>query len=62
MQSLEPKDIHTVNGEILHGDGVSTITLTVDNISPIKADILVVDSLLLSLDMLNGIDIIKILG
>ena len=36
--------------------------LAVDNVSPVKADVLVMDSLLLGFDMLIGMDIIRMLG
>lgn len=36
--------------------------LTVDDLGPVKADVLVMDSLLLGFYMLIGMDIIKMLG
>ena len=52
----------TVDSKTLCGNGIGTVTLTVDNVSPVKADVLVVDSLLLGFDILIGIDIIRMLG
>ena len=64
VQSLEPTEIRhpEVNGEILHDDGVSTIMLAVDNVSLVKADVLVIDSLLSGFDMLVRMGIIRMLG
>ena len=55
-------DVLTVDGKTLHSNGIGTITLAVDNVSPVKADVLVVDSLLLGFDMLISMNIIKMLG
>ena len=55
-------NIMTANGEIIHGRGVGTIMVAVNNLNPIRADVLVMDSQLLSSDMLLGMDVIKILG
>ena len=60
--SRQASDVLTVDGEILRSNGVGTITLAVDNVSPVKVDVLVVDSPLLGFDMLIGMDIIKTLG
>ena len=60
--SWQISDILTVKGEILHSGGVGTIMLAVDNVSPVKADVLVVDSPLSSFDMLIGMDNIRMMG
>ena len=60
--SRQTSDILTVKSEILHSDGIGTITLAVYNVSPVKSDVLVVDSPLLGIDMLIGMDIISMLG
>ena len=60
--SRQASDVLTVDGEILRSNGVGTITLAVDNVSPVKVDVLVVDSPMLGFDMLIGMDIIKTLG
>ena len=46
----------------LSSNGVGAIMLAVDNVSPMKADALVMDSSLLDFDLLIGMDIIKMLG
>ena len=60
--SLQASDVLTVDGKTLPGNGVGTIMLAVDNISPVKADVLVVKSSLFGFDMLIGMDIIRMLG
>ena len=60
--SLQASDVLTVDGKTLPGDGVGTIMLAVDNISPVKADVLVVKSSLFGFNMLIGMDIIRMLG
>ena len=59
--SWQASDVLKVNGKTLHGNGIGTITLAVDNVSPVKADVLVVNSSLLGFDMLIGMDIIRML-
>ena len=60
--SQQASDVLTVDGKTLRGNGIGTITLAVDNVSPVKADVLVVNSSLLGFDMLIGMDIIRMLG
>ena len=60
--SWQVSDILTVDGKTLRGNSIGTITLAVDNVSPVKADVLVVNSSLLGFDMLIGMDIIRMLG
>ena len=60
--SWQASDVLTDDGKTLRGNGIGTIMLTVDNVSPMKADVLVVDSSLLGFNMLIGMDIIKMLG
>ena len=60
--SRQTSGILTVNSKILHCDGVGTITLVVGNLSPAKADVLVVDRPLLGFDMLIEMDIIMMLS
>ena len=60
--SQQALDILTVDGKTLRGNGIGTITLAVDIVSPVKTDVLVVENLLLGFDMLIGMDIIKTLG
>lgn len=55
-------DIITADGEILHSQGIGTIILVIDNVNSMKADVLVLESLLLGFDMLIGMDINKMLG
>ena len=50
------------NDEIIPSHGIGTSMLAVDNLKPIRADVLVVESHLLHFDMLLEMDIIKILG
>ena len=59
-RSRQASDVMTVDGKTLRGNGIGTVTLAEDNVSPVKADVLVVDSSLLGFDMLIGMDIIKI--
>ena len=54
-------NIMTTNDEIIHSYGIATIMLAVDNLNPIRTDVLVVNSQLLGFDMLLGMNIIKIL-
>lgn len=61
-RSRQASDVLTVNGETLRSNGVGTITLAVDNVGPVKVDVVVVDSPLLGFDMLIGMDAIKMLG
>ena len=60
--SRQTLDILTVNSEIPHSDCIGTIMLAVDKIRPIKADVLVMDSLLLDFSMLIRMDIITMLS
>ncbi len=60
--SRQASGVLTVEGKTLCGTGIRTITLAVVNVSPVKADVLVVDSSLLGFGMLIGMDIIKMLG
>ena len=59
--SGQASDVLTVDGKTLHSNGIGTITLAADNVSPVKADVLVVNTSLLSFDMLLGMDIIRML-
>ena len=52
----------TVDGKTLRSNSIRTITLAADNVSPVKADVLLVNSSLLGFDMLFGMDIIRMLG
>ena len=61
-RSHQELNIMTTNDEIIHSHGIGTIMLAINNLNPIRADVLVVDRWLLSFDMLLGMDIIKILG
>ena len=60
--SWQASDVLTVDGKILDGNGIRTIMPAVDNVSPMKANVLVVDSSLLSFNMVISMDIIKMLG
>ena len=60
--SWQASDVLTVDGKTLRSNGIGTITLAVDNVSPVKADVLVVNSSLLGFDMLISMDIIRMLG
>ena len=60
--SGQASDVLTVNGKILHSNGIRTISLAADNVSPVKANALFMNSLLLGFDMLLGMDIIRMLG
>ena len=60
--SRQASDVLAVDGKTLRSTGIGTITLAVDNVSPVKADGLVVNSSLLGFDMLLGMDIIRMLG
>ena len=60
--SGQASDVLTVDGKTFRSNGIGTITLTADNVSPVKADVLVVNSSLLGFDMLLGMDIIRMLG
>ena len=60
--SGQGSDVLTVDGKTLRCNGIGTITLAADNVSPVKANVLVVNSSLLSFDMLLGMDIIRLLG
>ena len=60
--SQQASDVLTVDGKTLRGNGIRTITLAVDNVSLVKADVLVVNSSLLGFGMLIGMDIIRMLG
>ena len=62
LWSQQASDVLTVDGKPLHGNSIGTITLAVDNVSPVKADMLVVNNSLLGFDMLIGMDVIKMLG
>lgn len=55
-------DIMTADGEIFHRHGIGTITLATDNINPLKADVLVMNSLPIGFNMLIKMDVIKMLG
>lgn len=55
-------DIMIADGEIFHGHAIGTITLAIDNLNLLKADVLVMNSPLLGFNMLIGMDIIKMLG
>ena len=52
----------TVNGEIIFVHSIGIIMLAVNNLNPIKADVLFAVSQVLDVDMLLGMDIIKIQG
>ena len=60
--SEQASDVLTVDGKTLRSNGFGTITLAADNVSPVEADVLVVNSSLLGFDMLLGMDIIRMLG
>ena len=60
--SGQASDVLTVDGKTLRSNGIGTITLEADNVSPVKADVLVVNSSLLGFDMLLGMDIIRMLS
>ena len=60
--SRQVSDVLTVNSKTLCSNGIGTIMLAVDNVSPVKADMLVVNSLLLGFDMVIGMDIIRMFG
>ena len=60
--SQQASDVLTVDGKTLRGNGIGSIMLAVDNVSPVKVDVRVVDTSLLGFDMLIGMDIIKMLG
>ena len=60
--SGQASDVLTVDGKTLRSNGIGTITLAADNVSPVKADVKVVNSSLLGFDMLLGMDIIRMLG
>ena len=55
-------DVLTLDGKTLHSNYIGTITLAVGNVSPVKADVLVVDSSLWDFDIIIGMDIIRMLG
>ena len=60
--SGQASDVLTGDGKILRSNGIGTITLAVDNVSPVKADVLVINNSLLGFDMPLGMDIIRMLG
>ena len=60
--SGQASDVLTVDCKTLRSNGIRTITLAGDNISSVKADVLVVNSPLLGFDMQLGMDIIRMLG
>ena len=60
--SGQASNVLTVDGKTLRSNGIGTIMLAADNVSPVKADVLVVNSSLLGFDMLLGKDIIRMLG
>ena len=60
--SGQASDVLTVDGKTFHSNDIGTIMLAADNISSVKADVLVVNSSLLGFDMLLGMDIIRMLG
>ena len=60
--SGQASDVLTLDGKTLRSNGIGTITLAADNVSPVKAEVLVVNSSLLGFDMLLGMDIIRMLG
>lgn len=62
LWSQQKLDIMRADGETLHSQGSGTITLMIDNANPVKADNLVMDSLLIGFNMLIWMDSIKILG
>lgn len=55
-------DILIADSKVLHRSSVGTTMLALDDIDPAKADALVIDSQLLGLDLLIGMDVIKMLG
>ena len=61
VQPLEWAGIRCI-GKTLCSNGIGTITQAADNVSPVKADVLVVNCSLLGFDMLLGMDIIRMLG
>lgn len=54
--------ILTANSKVLHGHGVGTIMLAVDDMDSVKADVLVRDSQQLGSDLLIGMNLIKMHG
>ena len=60
--SWQALDFLTVDGKPLCGNSIGTIMLAVDSISPVKADVLSMKSLLFGFNMLIGMDIIRMLG
>ena len=60
--SRQASDVLTVDDKTLRGNGIRTIMLAVDDVSPVKADVLVVNSSLWGFDMLIGMDVIRMLG
>ena len=61
-RSGQASDVLTVDGKTLRSNDIGTITLAADNESPVKADVLVVNSSLLGFNMQFGMDIIRMLG
>lgn len=55
-------DILTADSKVLHGHSFGMITLAVDDMDPVKADVLVVYSQLLDFNLLIGMDVIKMLS
>ena len=58
----QASDVLTVDGMTLRSNVIGTILLAVNNINPVKAVVLVVDSSLLSFDIVIDMDIIRMLG
>lgn len=51
----------TADNKILHGWGIGSITLAIDNTNPVKADVLDMNSSLLDFNMLIKMYILKML-
>ena len=58
----QASDVLTVDGKTLRSNGIETITLAADNVSSVKADVLVVNNSLSGFDMQFSMDIIRMLG
>ena len=60
--SGQASDVLTVDSKTFRSNDIGTISLAADNVSPMKVDVLVVNSSLLGFDMQLGMDIIRMLG
>lgn len=60
--SRQKMAILTTDSKVLHGHGIGTIVLAVDDMDSVKTDVLVMDSQQLGSDLLIGMDLIKMQG